>query len=55
MCLHLVATRALRGGLREGGVLVVYASPEVLLSVCHVLPSERACDLAHLRYSLPSL
>jgi hypothetical protein len=26
-------------------------SPEVLLSVCQVLPSERACDLAHLRYS----
>jgi hypothetical protein len=26
-------------------------SPEVLLAVCQVLPSERACDLAHLRYS----
>jgi hypothetical protein len=25
--------------------------PEVILSVCQVLPSERACDLAHLRYS----
>jgi hypothetical protein len=26
-------------------------SPAVLLAVCQVLPSESACDLAHLRYS----
>jgi hypothetical protein len=33
------------------GFVFLLSSPEVLLSVCQVLPGERACDLAHLRYS----
>jgi hypothetical protein len=48
-CRLACGVRALPG--EPGWTRRACVSPEVLLSVCQVLPSERACDLAHLRYS----
>jgi hypothetical protein len=48
-CRLACGVRGFRG--EAGWTRRACVSPAVLLAVCHVLPSERACDLAHLRYS----
>jgi hypothetical protein len=48
-CRLACGVRALPG--EPGWTRRACVTPEVLLSACRVLPSERACDLAHLRYS----